>query len=649
MMRALGISLVTAIVALAMVLPAAAGEIHEAIKAGDFDRVAKMLTKDPSLVNAPDESDPYDSLPLHFAAIQGEIKIAKLLLKAGAEVDCGDSDESTPLHVAALNHHPDMVAFLLKHGADINRRDKNGAYALSFAASASDTIIVQQLIDAGSDLNFLNNRGHTLLHFAVRAGLRDLFDLLIERGYDINATSRENETVVRYAISRTGESFVEELLAKGADPNTADEHGWTPLIAAAFRDCPVAAQALINHGADVSLANSWGGTALHGAARSGNAEIVGMLIQKGADVRAKTDEGETPIVMAADAGNADAVKALLVAGADVNDLYKRFGYTTLHLAAIKGYEDVAEHLLNYGASWDKRDEAGRTAVELAARYGHDNVVSLLAGRGASRRGSNVNECTLAAWERPPKGEAVIWYLGHSGWAVKTEKNFLIFDYANRDREPQAPGLCNGFVNCDELAGENVTVFATHVHGDHYDPAIFDWRENLPDVTYVLGCQDSEKSDYVFMKGREKKKINGMKVMTIESNDTGVGFLIFVDGVTLFHAGDHANRQRDFSGPFQAEIKYLAKMGIEPDVAFMPISGCGFGDQEAVKMGVHYTLETLKPKVFIPMHAGSNSWRYHEFIADCRDKFPETRMDAPVNRGDLLYYREGAVGDRLALR
>ena len=37
------------------------------------------------------------------------------------------------------------------------------------------------------------------------------------------------------------------------------------------------------------------------------------------------------------------------------------------------------------------------------------------------------------------------------------------------------------------------------------------------------------------------------------------------------AGDHANRQQDFSGPYQAEIEYLAAAGVKPDLAFMRIS------------------------------------------------------------------------------
>jgi hypothetical protein len=75
---------------------------------------------------------------------------------------------------------------------------------------------------------------------------------------------------------------------------------------------------------------------------------------------------------------------------------------------------------------------------------------------------------------------------------------------------------------------------------------------------------------------------------------------------------------------------------------MPISGCGFGDQEAVKMGVHYALETLKPRVFFPMHSGGGEYRYRDFIGDCRDDFPDTQMDAPVDKGDRFRYRDGRI-------
>ena len=31
-------------------------------------------------------------------------------------------------------------------------------------------------------------------------------------------------------------------------------------------------------------------------------------------------------------------------------------------------------------------------------------------------------------ENPPPGGATVWYLGHCGYAVRTQNHFLIFDY-----------------------------------------------------------------------------------------------------------------------------------------------------------------------------------------------------------------------------
>jgi hypothetical protein len=42
--------------------------------------------------------------------------------------------------------------------------------------------------------------------------------------------------------------------------------------------------------------------------------------------------------------------------------------------------------------------------------------------------------TLSA---PPAGGAVIWYLGHCGYAVRTQNHLLIFDYQEK-RDGQLP-------------------------------------------------------------------------------------------------------------------------------------------------------------------------------------------------------------------
>jgi L-ascorbate metabolism protein UlaG (beta-lactamase superfamily) len=288
------------------------------------------------------------------------------------------------------------------------------------------------------------------------------------------------------------------------------------------------------------------------------------------------------------------------------------------------------------------DNDRSTPLDLAVGHGNRAVADLLLARGAEGSVSGIEAGGLSGQKDCAVGEAVIWYLNHSGWAVKTREHLLVFDYFNRGRSPEEPGLCNGCIVPSEIAGENVTVFVTHEHGDHYDPTIFEWQENLPNVTYVMGCSIEEDYPHVFMEGRQERKIDGMKVTTIESNDTGVGYIIEVDGLVIFHAGDHANRHQDFSGPFKAEIAYLEEKGVRPDIAFMPISGCGFGDQVAVKMGVHHTLETLKPLVFLPMHSGGGEYRYKEFVTEAKKEFPDIEMRAPRASGDHFRYRDGRV-------
>jgi L-ascorbate metabolism protein UlaG (beta-lactamase superfamily) len=435
--------------------------------------------------------------------------------------------------------------------------------------------------------------------------------------------------------------MVRAMLANGADPSAKDEHGTTPLINAGWAGNVEVGKLLLEAGAHPDSADQNGWTAMFPAVHGGHADFVRLLIEHGADVNQTTEQGETPMVRAVTSGDPDVLEALLAAGAATDVCESHFGWSVLHLAALRGYNDLAEQLLDAGAPMNAVDDAENTPLDLASRYGHKDVVDLLSSRGAVGD-KGTSDGTLEAQGSVGEGEAVIWYLGHSGWAIKTRENLLVFDWFQRDRLPGGPGLCNGNILTAELAGENVTVFVSHEHGDHFDPGIFEWREDIPGITYVMGCHAEEAPPYEFVGPRDDRTINGMRVRTIESNDTGVGFLIEVDGVVIYHAGDHANRLRDFSGPYCGEIDYLADFGLRPDIAFMPISGCGFGDQEAVKMGVHYALEALEPRVFIPMHSGGGEYRYRDFISDCKDKFPDVQMEAAENKGDHYRYRDGRI-------
>ena len=72
--------------------------------------------------------------PLHYAAEYGQVEMLQLLAGRGAELDCQDAeDQDTPLHWAAHNSHASAVTQLLRLGADGSIRNKEGLTAEELA------------------------------------------------------------------------------------------------------------------------------------------------------------------------------------------------------------------------------------------------------------------------------------------------------------------------------------------------------------------------------------------------------------------------------------------------------------------------------------------------------------------------------------
>lgn len=642
---------ITSVILLALLVqpvPAVAGEIHQAIADGNHSRVAKLLADDPALVSLEANNDTHD-LPLHTAVIHNDIEMVKLLLDAGSDVDCFDIDESTPLHLAGHRRLPEMLDFLIEKGADINRRDKNGAYSLSFAAWGGDPAIVQKLIDAGADLNNRSLDGYTLMHPAAARGLTDLFDLLVERGNDINQATNRGTTPIHFASQGGQIEMVTRLLEMGASPSNPDSLGRTPIRMALDREHIDVVCLLLDRGAPADVPDENGITPLFVASWRDNNELAQLLIDHGANPNRTDEDGRAPLWWAVQDGAFDLVKTLIDAGASTEIRDSQSGCTPVHVAARNGHKDIVALLLDNGASINIQDGANNTPYRFARQCGHRAVADLLLNRGARPEEVDVNR-GLAGTTGLGSKEALVWYLGHSGWALQTENNLLIFDYFCNGREADEPGLCNGNINPAELNGEKVTVFSTHDHGDHFDPIILDWADKVGDLTYVYGFRPEESNlreplpetipPYEFVPPRQVQTVNGMKITTIESNDTGVGFVVEVDGLVIFHAGDHANRVPEQMTGYKPEIDWLAEKKVRPDIAFLPVTGCGFRDPEAVKQGVYYVIERLNPKLFVPMHAGNREWVCKDFIEKGKEEYPRTNMYAAGTKGDSFHYKNG---------
>jgi L-ascorbate metabolism protein UlaG (beta-lactamase superfamily) len=374
------------------------------------------------------------------------------------------------------------------------------------------------------------------------------------------------------------------------------------------------------------------------------------LVSLGAKVNAQTKNGETPLFLTAVRGQFETAESFLRLGAEPDLGQKRTGRTPMHMAALKGYSDIIGLLIEHGAEIKEKDEAGMTPIEYAAKYRNEKAVERLIAAGAQADGFEAEYAGPSYLSRPlESGEAAVWYCGQSGWAIRTRNHFLVFDYIQGGRSSDDPSLANGRIHPAEIQGQNLTVFVTHAHNDHYDPAIFEWSKEIKDTDYYLGQRppsapgkDTKLPDYFLMEPRVRKNVAGMEVATIKSTDAGVGFLVRVEGLTIYHAGDHANRTKELEAAFTEEIDFLAKQDLSIDLAFVPITGCGFRDPEAVEKGTYYFLEKLSPKVMFPMHGADNEYLYSEFAQKARRKNSSTYFCCAKNRGDHYFYSDNRI-------
>jgi len=233
------------------------------------------------------------------------------------------------------------------------------------------------------------------------------------------------------------------------------------------------------------------------------------------------------------------------------------------------------------------------------------------------------------------GEAYVWYLLHCGYAVKTPTKLLIFDYVRATRDfsetSSEQSLATGRINPAEIKDLDVYVFVSHSHEDHYDQVIFDWQDEVDNLTYIFGWRATDdSSNYHLVGPGASLQIDDMNVYTINcrSGVPEVAYLVKTDGLTIFFQGDYKSDSA-------AGIDYLLDKCDTVDMAFLGAHTRQWRDASARIVRI---MERLQPRVVFPMHYGGKEQTYQSFARECAELGLPSVVKCPEKSGDRFHYR-----------
>ena len=231
---------------------------------------------------------------------------------------------------------------------------------------------------------------------------------------------------------------------------------------------------------------------------------------------------------------------------------------------------------------------------------------------------------------------MITYYHHSGFSCALGDTLLVFDYwtGEHGELPEERRITREMLE----AYRQVYVFISHAHLDHYDPVVYTWQ-SLGNVRYILSDDMRIAVSGDRMKPGSTLTLNqGLTVKAFESTDLGVAFLVEIDGIRIFHAGDlNFWHWRDESSVREiAEAEEDFNKAIEPlrqekiDVAFFPVDPRQGMMYDA---GANTFIMSIKPRLMIPMHFWGRRSIASEFARHSRTR--DTGIMALTRFGEQL--------------
>ena len=220
---------------------------------------------------------------------------------------------------------------------------------------------VERLLSMDVPTDTRDIHGFTAMASAARVGDASVVKVLLEHGASANLPTRDNENPpLFWAASNGHEAIARLLLAGNADPAQRNVQGDTVLLWACRGGEPSLVALLLEAAPELlTVANNAGFTALICAAAGGHAATLQLLLER-APEKGETDDATRDRMLYLEAKEAH-------------------GRSALHFAAASATESHAcvKALLDAGADWRVRSDAGLTALGEAEKAKSGDAASLL--------------------------------------------------------------------------------------------------------------------------------------------------------------------------------------------------------------------------------------------------------------------------------
>ena len=405
------------------------GRLCEAAAFGDIKTIKFLVKRQGLDVNS--TSDEFTgSAPLIWSIINSKVKVARLLIRMGADIHGSSFNERTAYEWAEASSNAKilnllrdqnksggpfkMIPNILRKLAGISRNDqsiksiKDASDSIHEAAVQRNSHTLKNLLkDGNNNINVKNKKGDTPLHAAIKSKRSSTAKFLLSNGADTSIKDEEGKSPLHLIfvnnVNRKCDDILRNMIMRGANLFAEDSSTGKNIMELAYAEGDLRTvkiickslpqnspyilhafeQAIINGSVEIIklLLKRWprgakdnnGNNILHIAIQKENYEMVNEIIET-FDVNYVNSDGETPLHLAVAKKQNEIVCLLLHNNADVN-IQNNQGDTALHVA-------VQSNLLIFILLVDKcrnslQNHDGDTPFHLAARYGKTELVDLM--------------------------------------------------------------------------------------------------------------------------------------------------------------------------------------------------------------------------------------------------------------------------------